>query len=87
MSKLQILLQQGENNAVEFKSAGVSPDGLAKEIVAFANTLGGSILMGVEDDGTISGEALSPSRGSPGRHEFLRLFSVHDRSKRPLEMG
>lgn len=55
MSKLQILLQQGENNAVEFKSAGVSPDGLAKEIVAFANTLGGSILMGVEDDGTISG--------------------------------
>lgn len=55
MSKLQILLQQGENNAVEFKSAGVSPDDLAKEIVAFANTLGGSILMGVEDDGTISG--------------------------------
>ena len=55
MSKLQILLQQGENNAIEFKSANVSPDGLAKEIVAFANTLGGSILIGVEDNGSISG--------------------------------
>jgi ATP-dependent DNA helicase RecG len=54
-SKVQTLLQQGENNAVEFKSEGISPDGLAKEIVSFANTLGGSILIGVEDDGIISG--------------------------------
>ena len=55
VSKVQILLQQGENNAVEFKSANVSPDGLAKEIVAFANSFGGSILIGVEDNGTITG--------------------------------
>jgi ATP-dependent DNA helicase RecG len=55
LNKLQILLQQGENNAVEFNSTGVSSDGLAKEIVAFANTLGGRILMGVEDDGSVSG--------------------------------
>ena len=60
MTRLQILLQQGENNAVEFKSAGVSVDGLAKEIVAFANTLGGSILIGVEDDGFISGVNNAP---------------------------
>lgn len=60
MTKLKILLQQGENNAVEFKSAGVSVDGLAKEIVAFANTLGGSILIGVEDDGFISGVNNAP---------------------------
>lgn len=60
MTKLQTLLQQGENNAVEFKSAGVSVDGLAKEIVAFANTLGGSILIGVEDNGSISGVNNAP---------------------------
>ena len=60
MTKLKILLQQGENNAVEFKSAGVSVDGLAKKIVAFANTLGGSILIGVEDDGFISGVNNAP---------------------------
>jgi ATP-dependent DNA helicase RecG len=55
MTNLQTLLHQGENNGVEFKSAQVSPDSLAKEIVAFANTLGGSILIGVEDNGTITG--------------------------------
>jgi ATP-dependent DNA helicase RecG len=49
------LLSQGENNAIEFKSEGVSTDSLAKEIVAFANTQGGSILIGVEDNGAISG--------------------------------
>ena len=33
VSKVQILLQQGENNGVEFKSATVSPNGLSKEFV------------------------------------------------------
>ena len=55
MPNLANLLSQGENNAVEFKSASVGADGLSKEIVAFANTLGGSILIGVEDNGVISG--------------------------------
>ena len=32
-SKVQTLLQQGENNGVEFKSANVSPNGLSKEFV------------------------------------------------------
>jgi ATP-dependent DNA helicase RecG len=49
MSKLKILLEQGENEAVEFKSASVSSESLAKEIIAFANTQGGSILIGVEE--------------------------------------
>jgi ATP-dependent DNA helicase RecG len=49
------LLRQGENSAVEFKSASVRPESLAREMVAFANTDGGSILVGVEDDGRVSG--------------------------------
>jgi ATP-dependent DNA helicase RecG len=55
MSKIKILLEQGENQAVEFKAASISSESLAKEIVAFANTQGGSILIGVEDNGMISG--------------------------------
>ena len=55
MPHLSTLLLQGENNAVEFRSAAVTADSLAKEIVAFANTLGGSILIGVEDNGMVSG--------------------------------
>jgi len=53
--KLNQLIAQGENLAVEFKREDVSPDSLAKEMVAFANAGGGSILIGVEDDGQISG--------------------------------
>ncbi len=49
------LISQGENSSVEFKSANAHPDSLAKEIVAFANTQGGTLLIGVEDDGRISG--------------------------------
>jgi ATP-dependent DNA helicase RecG len=49
------LIKQGENSAVEFKSADVHRDSIAKELVAFANTQGGIILLGVEDNGSISG--------------------------------
>ena len=52
---LQTLIEQGENQSLEFKSAQVHANSLAKEMVAFANTSGGIILLGVEDDGSISG--------------------------------
>jgi len=49
------IIAQGENTSVEFKSASVRTESLAREIVAFANVSGGTILIGVEDDGSISG--------------------------------
>ncbi len=49
------ILAQGENSSIEFKSAQVRPDALAKEMAAFANTTGGIILLGVGDDGVIEG--------------------------------
>lgn len=49
------LISQGENQSLEFKSAQAHANSLAKEMVAFANTSGGTILLGVEDDGSISG--------------------------------
>jgi len=54
-TQLLTLIQSGENSLVEFKSAAVHPDSLAKTLVAFANMKGGQILVGVEDDGTITG--------------------------------
>ena len=49
------LLQQGENASVEFKEALVRPESIAKEMVAFANTQGGNLLIGISDDGSVKG--------------------------------
>lgn len=55
--RIKLLIREGEGLAVEFKEkyrAGVDED-----IVAFANTKGGALLIGVRDDGTICGHALT----------------------------
>ena len=49
------IIANGENSGIEFKRDDISPENLAKEIVAMANLHGGKILLGVEDDGSISG--------------------------------
>ncbi|MFC2141104.1 ATP-binding protein [Acidobacteriota bacterium] len=48
------LIKGGENSSVEFKAPDVKIDSVAKEMVAFS-TNGGVILLGVEDNGEISG--------------------------------
>lgn len=54
-SDLLQLIANGENSGVEFKRDDVRPEQVAKEIVALANFRGGALLLGVEDDGSISG--------------------------------
>lgn len=49
------LIQRGESSGVEFKRDDAHPDSLAKELSALLNLRGGHILLGVEDDGTVSG--------------------------------
>ena len=49
------ILSQGENQAVEFKSDQVRAESLAKELVAFSNTQGGVLFIGVDDKGEVTG--------------------------------
>lgn len=49
------LIRNGEDSSVEFKRDVVTNHDLAKEIVSLLNVAGGTILLGVEDDGSISG--------------------------------
>jgi hypothetical protein len=49
------LVNQGEGLQLEFKAKTTYPDKIVKEMVAFANTKGGTLLIGVNDDGHISG--------------------------------
>jgi len=54
-TELLELIRNGENSGVEFKRDVVENWRVAKELVAFANAAGGSVLLGVEDDGSVSG--------------------------------
>lgn len=54
-SELLELIANGENSGVEFKRDDLRPEQLAKEVVALANFQGGRILLGVDDDGTMTG--------------------------------
>ena len=54
-TELLEIIANGENSGVEFKRDDIRPEQLAKEIVALVNFQGGRILLGVEDNGAISG--------------------------------
>ena len=54
-TELLEIIVNGENSGIEFKRDDIRPEQLAKEIVALANLQGGRLILGVEDDGTISG--------------------------------
>ena len=54
-TELLEIIANGENSGVEFQRDDIRPEQLAKEVVAMANFQGGRILLGVEDDGIISG--------------------------------
>ena len=54
-TELEELIRNGENSGVEFKRDDVQNHDLAKELTAFLNLGGGTLLLGVEDNGRISG--------------------------------
>lgn len=55
LREIKRLIYSGENELVEFKRKINHPEKVIKEVVAFANTKGGHLLVGVDDDGTIAG--------------------------------
>ena len=59
-SQLLELLLNGENSGLEFKRDDIQPQRLAGGIVALLNLEGGHILLGVEDDATVSGLTREP---------------------------
>lgn len=53
--ELSRLVQLGEGLTLEFKTKVPKAERIAKEVIAFANTSGGRLLIGVDDDGAIKG--------------------------------
>ncbi|GAB4040572.1 AlbA family DNA-binding domain-containing protein [Spirosoma gilvum] len=54
-NELDTLIEQGEHSRLEFKRQLSSPNRIARTLAAFANTSGGVLLIGVADDGKITG--------------------------------
>ena len=55
LRELHRTVSLGEGESLEFKRKASHPDKIVKELVAFANTKGGYLLVGVSDDGSIPG--------------------------------
>ncbi len=53
--RLRAIIELGETDTVEFKRKFSGFEKIAKEMIALANTRGGFILVGVDDDGRIVG--------------------------------
>lgn len=53
--ELREIIAGGESSTVEFKRKFTSAEKFAKEIIAFANTAGGYLIIGVDDNGSIVG--------------------------------
>lgn len=55
LRSLRELVRQGEGSYLEFKLKSNHPDRIVREVVAFANSGGGKLLIGVDDDKLIKG--------------------------------
>jgi predicted HTH transcriptional regulator len=69
--ELRLLIAQGEGVQLEFKRRAAHPDKVVREMIAFANTHGGTLLVGVDDDGSIPGVKY-PEEESIGISEVIR---------------
>lgn len=49
------LIREGEGQFVEFKKKANHPEKIVREVVAFANSTGGHLFVGVDDNGTLAG--------------------------------
>ena len=67
------LLLNGENSGVEFKRDDIPPERLAAEIVALLNLEGGRILLGVENDRSVSGLTRDPDKAEEWVMEVARV--------------
>lgn len=67
-NNIETLSSTRENHYFDRKSARIKPEDLARHVVAFANASGGKVVVGIEDDGTVTGFARQGAR-DPERFE------------------
>jgi ATP-dependent DNA helicase RecG len=76
MIELLEFIRNGENSGVDFKRDDVHAEKIAKELCALANLEGGHVLLGVEDDGSITGLTRDPHRAEEWVMNICRVDSL-----------
>lgn len=71
LADLQKLVRMGEGPHLEFKRKAAYPDKIVRELIAFANTGGGTLLLGVDDNGSIPGVKYPEEEMVAVRHSLL----------------
>ncbi len=72
LGELKRLVRGGENQTVEFKRKINHPEKVVREVVAFANSDGGHLLVGVDDNGNI------PGLKFPDEEEFVMTKAIEE---------
>lgn len=82
MEALELLeiIGQGETSKVKFKEDIDSPDKLTAEMVAFANSLGGLLIIGVDDNGDVTGL----SKDQLKKYQDLAMNLAANNTKPPI---
>ncbi|MBQ0142321.1 MAG: putative DNA binding domain-containing protein [Prevotellaceae bacterium] len=82
--ELKIRIAQGESSTLQFKQQWSDNEKITKELVAFANSRGGSIVFGVEDKtGRIEGlkyddvQAISSKVGNMAENNIIPALYIH----------
>lgn len=73
-------LKEGEHETLDFKQTVKSPAKIAKNIVAFANKKGGTILIGVSDFGEIVGV-------DPAQEQYIMEKAARDYCDPPVRLS
>ena len=72
LQHIKSLIRQGENDRVEFKRKVNHPEKIVREVVAFANSEGGHLLIGVSDNGDM------PGLKFPDEEEFVMTRAIQE---------
>lgn len=79
LQTLRKLVKQGEGLYLEFKLKTTHPEKIVREIVAFANTQGGQLLIGVSDDKQIYGAKF------PDEDEYVIQKAINEYCSPPID--
>ncbi len=77
MNDLSILIAQGESETLEFKKSTSQLPRAIETLTAFANTKGGTIIFGVDDNGTVVGQFVSDSTIREISNTITQAISPH----------